>query len=63
MRQSGALASRYVAFFIDFRYTKECNLHDALPEAVFLIKGVLSATGDMDVTGGIEKIPKTRQKE
>jgi hypothetical protein len=29
----------------------------------FLIKGVLSATGDMDVTGDREKFPKARQKE
>ena len=62
MRQSGALASRHVAFFIDFRYTKSAICMTPFPQR-FLIKGVLSATGDTDVTGDGEKIPKARQKE
>jgi hypothetical protein len=35
MRQSGALASRHVAFFIDFRYTKSAICMTPSPQAIF----------------------------
>jgi hypothetical protein len=62
MRQSGASALLHVAFLIDLRHTVSAICMTPSQKRS-LIKGVLSATGDTDVTGDREKFPKARQKE
>ena len=48
------LASRQVAFFIDFRYTKSAICMTPSPKR-FFDQGRSFCHGDMDVTGGSEK--------